>query len=159
MERHRALDVASRAAKRGLIFFLLLFLFPAPALAQTGDAAGEKLSEIKKLYEAGNWDGVVRAVAQSPEASADLLLYRGLGLAHLQSWEEAKAAFAAGRAKAPGDPRFLIELAGIAYRETQFSVAKRDLRLALAMNPKDAYANNFLASIYFQGGNLEAALR
>jgi len=65
----------------------------------------------RKLYEVGNWDGVVRAVAQSPEASADLLLYRGLALAHLQSWEEAKAAFAAGRAKSPGDPRFLIELA------------------------------------------------
>src|SRR6267378_1311746 len=159
MERHRALDVACRAAKRRLIFFLLLFLFPAPALAQTSDGAGEKLSEIKKLYEGGNWDGVVRAVAQSPEASADLLLYRGLALAHLQSWEEAKAAFAAGRAKAPGDPRFLIELAGIAYREKQFSVAKRDLRLALAMNPKDEYANNFLASIYFQEGNLEAALK
>src|SRR6266478_2938517 len=122
MERHRALDVACRAAKPRLIFFL-----PVRALAQTSDAAGEKLSEIKKFYEAGNWDGVVRAVAQSPEASADLLLYRGLALAHLQSWEEAKAAFAAGRAKAPGDPRFPIELAGIAYREKQFSVAKRDL--------------------------------
>jgi len=57
-----------------LIFFLLLFLFPAPALAQTSDGAGEKRSEIKKLYEAGNWDGVARAVAQSPEASAELLL-------------------------------------------------------------------------------------
>src|SRR5258707_172228 len=159
MERHRALDVACRAAKPRLIFFLLLFFLPVRALAQTSDAAGEKLSEIKKLYEAGNWDGVVRAVAQSPEASADLLLYRGLALAHLQSWEEAKVAFAAGRAKAPGDPRFLIELAGIAYREKQFSVAKRDLRLALAMNPKDEYANNFLASIYFQEGNLEAALK
>src|SRR5258705_5634452 len=159
MERHRALDVACRTAKPRLIFFLLLFFLPVRGLAQTGDAAGEKLSEIKKLYEAGNWDGVVRAAAQSPEASADLLLYRGLALAHLQSWEEAKAAFAAGRAKAPGDPRFLIELAGIAYREKQFSVARRDLRLALAMNPKDEYANNFLASIYFQEGNLEAALK
>src|SRR5258707_14288982 len=141
MERHRALDVACRTAKRRLIFFLLLFLFPAPALAQTSDAAGEKLSEIRKIYEAGNWDGVVRAVAQSPEASADLLLYGGLALAHFQRWEEAKAAFAAGRAKAPGDPRFLIELGGIAYREKQFSGDKRDLRLAFAMNAKDEYGD------------------
>jgi tetratricopeptide (TPR) repeat protein len=159
MESHRALDVACRAAKPGLIIFLLLLLLPVRTLAQTGDPAGEKLSEIKRLYEAGNWDGVVRSIAQSGDESADLLLYRGLALAHLQRWEEAKAAFALGRSKAPGDPRFLVELAGIAYREKQFSVAKRDLRRALAMDPKDEYANNFLASIYFQEGNLEAALK
>jgi tetratricopeptide (TPR) repeat protein len=153
------LDAACRAAKHRLIFFLLLLFFPLRAFAQTGDPAGEKLSEIKKLYESGNRDEVVRAVAQSPEEPADLLLYRGLALAHLQRWEEAKAALEAGRAKAPGDPRFLIELAGIAYHEKRFAVAKEDLRRALAMNPKDEYANNFLASIYFQEGNLEAALK
>lgn len=159
MERHRALDAACRAAKPRLIFFLLLFLLPARALAQTGPPAAEKLSETKKLYEAGNWDGVVREVAQSPEQPSDLLLYRGLALAHLQRWDEAKVAFEAGRAKAPGDPRFLIELAGISYREKHFSDAKRALRRALVMNPKDEYANSFLASIYFQEGNLEAALK
>jgi hypothetical protein len=159
MERHRALDAACRAANRRLIFFLLLFLLPTRSLAQAGDPAAEKFSETKKLYETGNWAEVVRAVALSPDESAELLLYRGLALAHLQRWEEAKAAFAAGRAKAPGDPRFLIELAGIAYREKQFPAAKRELRRALGMNPKDEYANNFLASIYFQEGNLEAALK
>src|SRR6266849_1782926 len=159
MESHRALDAACCAAKPRLIFFLLLFLLPVRALAQTGDPAAAKLSEIEKLYEAGNWDGVARAVPQSPEEPADFLLYRGLALAHLQRWEEARAAFAAGRERAPVDPRFLIELAGIAYREKQFAEAKRDLRLAVAMDPKDEYANNFLASIYFQEGNLEAALK
>jgi tetratricopeptide (TPR) repeat protein len=159
MERHRALDAAGRAAKRRLIFLLLLFFLPTRVLAQAAEPAADKLSEIKKLYEAGNWDGVVRAVAQSPDEPADLLLYRGLALARLERWGEAKAAFAAGREKAPGDPRFVIELAGIAYQEKQFSQAKRDLHRALAMNPKDDYANNFLASIYFQEGNLEAALK
>jgi tetratricopeptide (TPR) repeat protein len=142
-----------------LIFFLLLFFLPFRTLAQTGDPAAEKLSQIKRLYDVGNWDAVVRAAVQLPVESADLLLYRGLALAHLQRWEEAKAAFATGREKAPGDPRFLIELAGISYREKDFSKAKRDLGRALTMNPKDEYANNFLASIYFQEGNLEAALK
>jgi tetratricopeptide (TPR) repeat protein len=159
MESHRALDVAGRAAKPRLIFFLLLLFFPMRAMAQNADPAAEKLSEIKKLYETGNWKAVAREVAESPAEPPDLLLYRGLALAHLGRWDEAKAAFAIGQAKAPGDPRFPIELAGIAYRERQFSVAKRDLRRALAMNPKDEYANNFLASIYFQEGNLEAALK
>jgi tetratricopeptide (TPR) repeat protein len=159
MESHRALDAAGRAAKPRLIFFLLLLFLPMRAMAQNADPSGEKLSEIKKLYEAGNWEGVARAATESPASTPDLLLYRGLALAHLQRWDEAKAAFAAGRAKSPDDPRFPIELAGIAYREKQFSEAKRDLRRALAMNPKDGYANNFLASFYFQEGNLEAALK
>jgi tetratricopeptide (TPR) repeat protein len=159
MESHRALDVACRAAKPRLIYFLLLLLLPMRAMAQDADPASEKLSEIKKLYEAGNWEAVARAVAESPAEPPDLLLYRGLALAHLQRWDEARAAFAAGRAKVPGDPRFPIELAGIAYREKRFSEAKRDLRRALRMNLTDEYANNFLASIYFQEGNLEAALK
>ena len=159
MERHRALDAAGCAAKRRLIFLLLLLFLPIRVSAQAGDPAAERLSEIKTLYEAGNWDGVVRAAAQSPDQPADLFLYRGLALARLERWDEAKAAFSAGREKAPGDPRFLIELAGIAYREKQFARAKQELRRALAMNPKDDYANNFLASIYFQEGNLEAALK
>jgi len=142
-----------------LIFLLLLLFVPTRVLPQAGNPAAEKVSETKKLYDAGNWDGVVRAVEQSPEEPADLLLFRGLALAHLQRWEEAKAAFTVGLAKAPGDPRFPVELAGIAYREKRFSEAKRELRQALAMNPKDDYANNFLASIYFQEGNLEAALQ
>ena len=158
MEGRATLDVACRAAKSRLIFFLLLFFLPVGTPAQTGDPAAGKLSEVKQFYEAGDWDGVVRAVQPSPDEPPGLLLYRGLALAHLQRWEEAKAAFTAGRAEAPGDPRFLIELAGIAYRERQFSAAKRNLRRALAMNRKDDYANNFLASIYFQEGNLEAAL-
>ena len=159
MERRRALDAACRAANSRLIFFLLLFFLPVRTLAQTGDPAVEKLSEIRKLYEEGNWDAVVRAVAEAPEAPPDFMLYRGLALAHLQRWEEARAAFEAGRARAPGDPRFPAELAGIAYREKQFSKAKRNLRRALALSQNDDYANNFLASIYFQAGNLEAALK
>jgi len=159
MEGHRALDAACAAAKRRLILFLLLLILPTRAHAQTGDPTVEKVSQIKQLYDAGNWDAVVRAVAPSSDEQPDLLLYRGLALAQLQRWEEAKAAFSAGREKVPGDPRFPIELAGIAYREKKFPDAKQGLRLALAMNPKDQYANNFLASIYFQEGNLEAALK
>ncbi|HEV2103187.1 MAG TPA: tetratricopeptide repeat protein [Candidatus Acidoferrum sp.] len=142
-----------------IFFLLLLFFLPMRVRAQAGEPAAVKLSEIKKLYDTGNWDAVVRAVAQPPDDSPDLLLYRGLALARLQRWDEAKTAFAAGRTKAPGDPRFLVELAGLAYREKQFSEAKHDLRRALAINANDEYANNFLASIYFQEGNLEAALK
>jgi len=140
-----------------LTFFLLLF-FPWVASAQTQDSPAEKLSEVKNLYEARNWDAVVGATGSAPK-SADLFFYRGLSLARLQRREEARAAFLAGRALAPRDPRFSEELAGIAYKEKDFPTAKRELRRALAFEEHDNYANNFLASIYFQESNLEAALK
>jgi len=42
-----------------LIFLLLLLFLPTRVLAQAAVPAAEKLSEIKKTYDAGNWDGVV----------------------------------------------------------------------------------------------------
>jgi len=159
MERRAPLDLAGRAANRQLIFFLLFLFLPLSASAQTEDPPSDKLTEVKKLYDEKNWDAVAGAVGLSSEQSADLLLYRGLALAHLQRWEEARAALNAGRKIAPHDPRFPEELAGIAYREKNFSSAKRDLRRALTLYRHDDYANNFLASIYFQEGNLEAALK
>jgi hypothetical protein len=158
MERHALLDTSRRSPRGQLILFLLLLFFPFSALAQAQDSAAEKLSEIKSLYEARNWDAVVNATSDSPQ-SPDLLLYRGLALAHRQRREEARAAFTAGRELAPRDPRFPEELAGIAYQEKDFAVAKSELRRVLALEEHDNYANNFLASIYFQEGNLEAALK
>jgi tetratricopeptide (TPR) repeat protein len=159
MEFHSPLDPFGGAADRRLIFLLLLLSLPGRALSQAASPAAATASEVKKLYDAGRWTDVVRAVPESPDEPAELELYRGLALAHLERWEEAKKAFEAGRKQSPRDPRFLVELAGIAYREQRFSKAKRGLRRALAIDPRDAYSNNFLASIYFLEGNLEAALK
>ncbi len=137
-----------------LCFFLL-----GHALPQAVSPAASKIQEVKKLYAAGQWNDVVRAVPESPDTPADLELYRGLALAQLQRFHEADAAFRAGLARHPRDARFLVERAGIAYREKQFAKAKIDLRRALAIHPQDDYANNFLASMYFLEGNLEAALK
>jgi len=158
MERHALLDTSRPSRHRRLILLLLLVFLPSRAFAQAQGSAAEKLSEIKNLYDARNWDAVANATSDSRE-SPDWLLYRGLALAHLERREEARAAFGAGRALAPRDPRFSEELAGIAYQEKDFATAKRELRRALALEEHDNYANNFLASIYYQEGNLEAALK
>jgi len=113
-----------------LIFFLLLLCVPASGFPQSAPSTTDKISEIKQLYNLGRWDDVVQAVRESPDESLDLELYRGLALAQLQRWEEARAAFEAGLLRNPRDTRFLVELAGIAYRQKQFSVAKKDLRRA-----------------------------
>ena len=160
MATHRRLDLAGRPQARALIVLLFVFLFCAwQARAQASVPAADRASKVKRLYDAGKWDAVVRAVRQSPAEPADLELDRGLALAQLHRLREAEAALQAGHQGHPRDPRFLVELGGIAYLEKRFSTAKKELRRALDMDPRDAYANNLLASIYFLEGNLEAALQ
>jgi len=83
----------------------------------------------------------------------------GLAQARLQKWDDARLAFNAGFRKSPGDSRFLVELAGIAYKQNDFRNAKTHLHGALRLNPGDSYSREFLATIYFIEGNLEAALK
>jgi len=82
-----------------------------------------------------------------------------LALARMERWSEANLAFEAGVRKAPNDSRFRVELAGIAYKQKDFRTAKDNLHAALRLNPRDAYSREFLATIYFLEGNLEAALK
>jgi hypothetical protein len=159
MERHSQLDPAGGAECRRLILLLALLSLPGSAFSRAVPSPPDKVFEVKKLYDAGRWNDILQAVPESTEDSADLELYRGLALAQLERWEEARAAFESGLVRNPRDARFLAEMAGIDYRQRQFSKAKRELRRALAVDSRDDYAGNFLASIYFLEGNLEAALK
>ena len=144
-----------------VLAWLLLFLIclPAPSLSQVRPRLADHASEVKQMYDAGHWNAVVEALPDLDNESADLQMYRGLALAKLERWDDARETFQEGTARYPHDPRFLVELGGIAYRKKAFSQAKRVLRRALAIEPEDDYTNNFLASIYFLDGNLEAALK
>jgi tetratricopeptide (TPR) repeat protein len=139
---------------------LAILLFPSGyTVSQVAPSSADKLSEVRKLYEAERWNDVVQVVPESPDEEAELQLYRGLALARMNRWEEAEKTFEVGLQGHPRDARFLVELAGIAYREKRFAKAKRYLRRSLAINREDDYANNLLASIYFLQDNLEAALK
>jgi hypothetical protein len=162
MESRASLDSPGGAADRQLIspLLLALMLFPSGyTVSQVAASSTDMLSEVRKLYEAERWNDVVQVVPESPDVEADLQLYRGLALAQMKRWEEAEKTFKAGLLRHPRDARFLIELAGIDYREKRFRKANRYLRRSLAINRRDDYANNFLASIYFLQDNLEAALK
>ena len=161
MESHAQLD-PSGGARRGrrLACGLLLLLFqPAGGFAQSPSTEADRAARVKQLYDAGKWSDVVQALPDPEYEIADLQVYRGLALAKLERWDEARQTFEVGAARYAHDPRFPVELAGIAYRRKDFALAKRDLRRALALQPGDDYAGNFLASIYFLDGNLEAALK
>jgi tetratricopeptide (TPR) repeat protein len=92
-------------------------------------------------------------------ASADSFYDRGMSLARLEHWDEARSAFELGREQYPGDLRFTLELAGIAFKQKRYPEAKRNLRLVLGRDSGDRYANDFLATIYSLEENTEAALK
>ncbi|MGH9717693.1 MAG: tetratricopeptide repeat protein [Candidatus Acidiferrales bacterium] len=143
-------------ARRRLILIIVLLAVAPRAVAQS---AALTTKQVKKIYDAGLWQAVVQAVSDSPGEPAALELYRGLALAQLHRLDDAKQSFQIGLLRHPRDARLIVELAGIDYQQKHFARAKSSLRRALSIEPHDTYANNFLASIYFLEGNLEAALK
>lgn len=90
---------------------------------------------------------------------ADQLIREGLTLARAGRLNEAESLLRDGRNAYPGDERFPLELAGLAYRRKEFRSARELLHSALKLKPQDSYGNQFLGSIYLLDGNLAAALR
>jgi hypothetical protein len=134
--------------------FLLAALCYLPVRAQT-----DPTPAAKQLFEQERWSELAQLWQQSPRSSADLDYYYGVALAHLERWVEARKALSDGQRLAPNDKRFPIELAGVAFKQKRYREARRDLHRALRLDPKDEYANEFLATVYFLEGNLEAALK
>jgi tetratricopeptide (TPR) repeat protein len=162
MESHSQLDIVGGAAIRRLtlsFIFLILVGLPVRGAAQAEPPLKDRISEVKQLYDQGRWADVIQTAHDPDGDVADLELYRGLALARMLRLDEARKTFEAGLMRDPRETRFLVELAGIAYREKRFSEAKRNLRRALSIDSDDDYTNNFLASIYFLEDNLEAGLK
>ncbi len=144
---------------RSVVLLVLLCFLPASGSAQTPPPS-DNANNLKKLSEAGRWDSVVREVeTTSLPRGAEIDFYYGIALANLGRWDEARAALLAGQRLRPKDERFPIELGGIAFKQKRYSEAARWLRKGLRLRPTDAYANNFLATVYFLEGNTEAALK
>jgi tetratricopeptide (TPR) repeat protein len=93
------------------------------------------------------------------EPTDQALLQRGLALGNAGRLDDAEAVLLEGKRRFPTDNRFLLELAGIAYRRDDFGTAKAYLRAALALNPSDRYGNDFLGTLYLLEGNLPATLK
>jgi hypothetical protein len=80
-------------------------------------------------------------------------------LAHLERWEEARLAFLGGIELAPGDQRFHVELAGVYFKQRRYYEALPSLRQAVSIDPSADYIRDFLATVYFLVGNMEAAIK
>src|SRR5213082_3985324 len=154
------LDAAGSSRKGFVIFHLIPVLaLGFSAFAQDSASDQARLPAAQSAFDAGHWEQAAKLARGPADQSPDFDFLAGLALAHLEKWDEAKLAFDAGFRKAPGDSRFLVELAGVAYKQKDFRTAKKHLHGALKLNPRDSYSSEFLATIYFLEGNLEAALK
>jgi tetratricopeptide (TPR) repeat protein len=160
MARYRQLD-AARGTRIGRVTALsIALLVPnTRTLGQESASDTARLTAAQKAYDDGQWDQAKKLSTGPVNQLPSLDFLRGLALARLGQLDAARQAFEAGHQKAPQDPRFFVELAGVAYRLQDFPTAKRELRAALLLNAKDAYSLEFLGTIYFLEGNLEAALK
>ena len=59
----------------------------------------------------------------------------------------------------PSEKRYIVELAGLAYLDDDQPAARRYLHRALQLDPADAYASEFLGTLYFLHRNLPATLK
>lgn len=158
------LDAAGSPRKGRVIFFLFsVLMLASPAFSQDhlSDKATEqaRLTAAQRAFDAARWEEAAKLAHGPADQLPELDFLAGMALARLEKWPEAKLAFEAGSRKAQNDPRFLVELAGVAYKQKDLGAAKCHLRAALRLNPQDAYSREFLGTIYFLESNLEATLK
>jgi hypothetical protein len=144
---------------RAASFLLLLAVCSFPLHAQTSPSDAKPLAEIKQLFAEERWQEIVRLAETEAARSADLNYYYGIALAHLALWDDAEKALKLGLRQQPNDKRFPLELAGVFFKQKKYAEAVNYLRRTLRLDPTDAYSNDFLASVYFLQGNLDAALK
>jgi tetratricopeptide (TPR) repeat protein len=163
MEGSRKLDTArSSASQRALVRTLVVVLFlGAASFSSNAQLAGANAgsADIQQLFEQQRWNEVVLRSESLSWRSADVEYYYGSALAQLGRWDDAAQAFQRGLKLSEHDNRFPIELGGVAYKQKRYQDAAAWLRDGLKIDPSDSYANDFLATIYFVQGNLDAALK
>src|SRR5260370_22352794 len=145
--------------RQKLRVFVVLLCSCLRSSAQTGSTRVPPAEEVRQFAAEQRWQDVALLLGPRRSRSADLNFYYGTALARLERWREAESAFQAGLRLAPHDPRFPIELAGVAFKQKHYPRATGLLRQALKLAPQDTYANDFLGTLYFLQGNLDAALK
>jgi tetratricopeptide (TPR) repeat protein len=143
---------------RRLLVAVVLFCNGLHGVAQTSPPDASE-QQARALAAGQRWNDLVALLDSLPGRTAELDFYLGTALARLARWPQAEAAFKAGQRLAPRDPRFPTELAGVYFRQRRYARATYFLRRAIRLNPNDRYAIDFLGTVYFLDGNLNASLK
>jgi tetratricopeptide (TPR) repeat protein len=144
---------------RALLAAVLLSLISISEIYAQCNAGGTQGAVVDDLYSQQEWPEVVAAAQRIESRSADVNFQLGMALAHLQRWNEAKAALLAGLKSCPQQKRFSTELAGVAFQQKRYSEAAHWIEKALRIDPKDEYANDFAGTVFLLIDNLNAALK
>jgi Tetratricopeptide repeat len=153
------MDTARASSSQISLIPLAAFIMLCASVAGAQTSATSVADQAKKAFDEQRWQEVVRLVQSGSNPSADLDFYYGTALAQLGRWDEAQGAFSSGARLRPDDKRFPLELAGVAFKQKRYNAAARHLRRALHLDPGDSYGNEFLGTVYFLQGNIEAALK
>ena len=161
MERNGRLDAAGCACiVAALIGILVCGARGLGAQCAAASAQGSAAdAQIRELFVQQNWAEAVRLAAPMKSRSANAQFEYGMALGHLNRLNEARAALMEGARQCPTQKRFPIELGGVAFEQKDYAAAAHWLRRGLRLDPRDDYANNFLGTVYFLFGNLDAALK
>lgn len=135
---------------------VIFFWFNCSLLVSAQDASSNLAHQF---FEQERWQDLVDIPSEKSLHSAESAYERGIALAHLERWGEARTSFLAGGRLAPRDKRFPLELAGVAFKQKKPSQSIVYLHQALRLDPGDAYTHEFLATIYYLRGNTEAAVK
>jgi hypothetical protein len=157
MAGYRQLDTAGFTARCSTLIILIALLWCATTSAQsTPDtrAAGQ----IHKLFQQERWQEIAN-LHPALGISAETDFEYGIALARLERWEDANTALKSGLRLSPRDPRFMVELAGVAFKQTNYAASETWLRRALRVAPADSYTLDFLGTVFYLQGNIEAALK
>jgi len=144
---------------RAATFLFILAVGSFSLQAQTSPSDPQGPAQLKQLLAEERWQDIVRLAEAEDARSADLNYYYGIALTRLGRWDDAERTLKQGLRQLPGDKRFPLELAGVYFKQKKYAEAAKYLRLTLRLDPADSYANDFLASVYFLLGNLDAALK
>ncbi len=159
MERDRTMDASGCSAKPHKLIRRVaacVLLIPIPM------AFGQELApapQAQQLCARENWGEAIQILETIRDRPADLQLCYGIALAQVNRLDASAEELRAGQKQHPQDKRFPIEMAGVFFKEKQYSDSRRELHRALKLDASDSYANDFLGTIYFLEHNLGAALK
>ena len=157
MAGYRQLDAAGFTARCSTTIVLIALLsWSAAASAQSTANAGTT-AQVHNLFQQERWQDIANlhpALGISPDTDFEY----GIALARLEQWHDATAALRSGLRQSPRDPRFMVELAGVAFKQANYAEAEHWLRRALHISAQDSYTLDFLGTVFYLQGNIDAAL-
>lgn len=148
------MDAARRAPSTSFLIQLKAMLMKATGTRHSNTAALRSLMLVATLVAIP-----FASHAQCSAKLADKDFSRGMAFARHKQWAQAHDTLLAGARTCPGQKRFPVELAGVAFEQKQYPQAAAWLQKGLKLDPSDNYANNFAGTVYYLMGNLPAALK